>query len=401
MVAIYCRVSTKQQQDQLSLDEQEQSGIAFANSLSEDYLVYKDIKSGKNIVDRDELVSLISDIGAGKIGKVWIGDVDRLTRDMEDGGKFKKLIDKHNVVLFDRGRPISSMEFSLRVVLAEEERMRIIERTKRNRKKQIDEGNNRYSSLYGYREKVIGKAKTGRIIREWVVDEEEKKMIQKIYAWYFEDLNFDQICTELIRAGYQTKRNKSWDRGTIHNILRRPEYTGRTRDSNGELVESLVYREPIIDIPTWERVQQTIDSKIRIRQGKHFRPATYDCTGIVSCAHCGARYNFHRGVRERTGEQREAYYHKQIEPKQKECSQLPKYLKRETIDYLFKALFIITFSDYERVSEYIKSEQEKIKTDSDIVAGNIKRMNAPIDELMRNKRNLWSQYEMKYLQQKR
>lgn len=384
MIAIYCRVSTKKQADQMSLKEQESSGIIFANNCNEDYRIYKDIKSGKNMVDRDDLVALIEDIISGLIQKVWIGDVDRLTRDMEDGGKFKKIIDNNNVTLYDRGRVISSIEYGVRVVIAEEERKKIIERTTRNRREQIDAGWNRYSSIYGYRQKIIGTHKNGRILREWEIDPDEKEMINKIYDWYFQDLNFDQICFELQQAGYKTKRNKTWDRGTIHNILRRPEYIGQTHDSKGNRIPSKVYKEPIVDIEKWERVQSTIDSKIRIRQGKHFRVAAYDCSGLLKCGTCEAKYFFHRGARD--GKNREHYYHKQLELKHRKCPQAPKVISRNTIDYLFKALFVITFSDYQKVRDFIKQEQENILKENRNLSNDLNRINANITDL-ENQRN--------------
>jgi len=350
------------------------------------YKVYPpEIESAKNITQRGILQSVISDISTNALSALWIGDIDRLTRDMEDGGRLKKLLDKYQIKLYDRGKEVTGIEFGLRVVLAEEERKRIIERTRRNRQKQIDDGENTYSSLYGYKFEVVGVKKSGRTIKKWSIDSAEAEMVKHIYDLHQKDLNFDQICTRLMEEGYRTKLKGNWDRGTISNILRRPEYIGMTYDTKGGLVPSKHYA-GFLDKQMWEQVQTTIDSKIRFRQGKHFRAASYESTGIVRCGNCGAPYFFHSS--KRMGNQIKKYYHKQTNPKFKACQQRPKYVDMATIDYILQTLFIRSLSDYSGVKRYIELEKQSLGCDSEQYNRDISRIGHNISGLEKQKKRL-------------
>lgn len=386
MLGIYCRVSTLSQEDQISLGEQEAAGVAFAKSLSIPYKVYPpEIESAKNITQRGILQSVIADINNSVLSALWIGDIDRLTRDMEDGGRLKKLLDKYEIKLYDRGKEVTGIEFGLRVVLAEEERKRIIERTRRNRRKQIDDGENTYSSIYGYKFEVVGVKKSGRTIKKWSIEPAEAELVQHIYDLHLKDLNFDQICTRLMEEGYRTKLKGNWDRGTISNILRRPEYIGMTYDTKGGLVPSKHYA-GFLDKQMWEQVQTTIDSKIRFRQGKHFRVASYESTGILRCKNCDAPYFFHSSSRD--GVTIKKYYHKQTNPKFKACQQRPKYVDMATIDYILQALFVRSLADYSGVRKFIELEKQSLEKESEQYNQDISRIASNISGLEMQKKRL-------------
>jgi site-specific DNA recombinase len=390
MLALYIRVSTnKQGQDGLSLDEQTSEGMEFAKNRNEKYKIYTDIKSAKNIADRDDFRLLLSDIEAGLIDSIWCGDIDRLTRSMEDGGKLKKLLDNKTLKIFDRGKEISAFEFGLRVVLADEERQKIVERTTRNRRKQIDAGDARYPNLYGYRAEIIGKKAKGMPLRKWEVDERDAEIIKLIYDLYEQNFNFDDICAELTSHGYKTKLRGSWDRGTIHLILRRPEYVGLTKNTEGYLIPSTVYA-PIIDRAQWDRVQAGIDAKIRNRQGKYFKDKSYDCSGIIKCERCGAPYFYHRQMSKINPRAitYQTYTHKAILYEHRSCKQTPKNLKLESVDLLFAALFALTFGDYRKVEKFIQAEKKKLASGNKDLSRTVARLKKNIDEFEAEKKRL-------------
>jgi site-specific DNA recombinase len=363
--------------------------MEFAKNRNEQYKIYTDIKSAKNIADRDDFRLLLSDIEGGLIDSIWCGDIDRLTRSMEDGGKLKKLLDNKTLKIFDRGKEISAFEFGLRVVLADEERQKIVERTTRNRRKQIDAGDARYPNLYGYRAEIIGKKAKGMPLRKWEVDDRDAEIIKLIYDLYEQNFNFDDICAELTSRGYKTKLRGTWDRGTIHLILRRPEYVGLTKNTEGDLIPSTVYA-PIIDRAQWDRVQAGIDSKIRNRQGKYFKDKSYDCSGIVKCERCGAAYFYHRQMskinpREITYQ---TYTHKAILYEHRSCKQSPKNLKLESVDLLFAALFALTFGDYRKVEKFIQAEKKKLASGNKDLSRTVARLKKNIDEFEAEKKRL-------------
>ena len=388
MIGIYIRVSTETQANfGFSIDIQKEKGIKFAQKMGEEYEIFEDAGISGGTEERAAYQEMLSKIKAGQISKVWTISKDRLSRNALSAISFTYMLIEYKVELYVDGNLLSldSPEDFLTSYmldgLAQFQRDQIKKKTKEGRHKQINSGDQRYCLIYGYdyRYKPDGK-------REWFINEDEAEMIRYIYDLYFQDLGFDDICRVLVRDGYKTKRWGTWDRGTIHKILRRPEYVGLTTNTKGELIPSLNYK-PIMDKDIWDQVQKTIDGKIRHRQGKYFRKAEHELSGLITCSTCGARHFYHT-VPMRSGKLKMTYAHKKIKPTEVECRQSPLYFNAPISEYLMRVLFIRTFNDRKQVRQYMLKLEESLSKDTDKIRSDIKRVESNISNLMAEKKRL-------------
>jgi site-specific DNA recombinase len=389
VIGIYTRVSTDSQASEgMSLEIQKDKGIKFAKSLHEDYRVFEDAGISGGTFEREQFQALLSSIRKGELNKVWVISKDRLTRaSLSEALSLRDFFIENKTKLFIDGNlhslssPEDLLQSNILDAIAEFQRLLIKKKTTEARQRQIDAGENTFSSIYGYNFRVLPDG-----MKQWYVDEEEAALVRYIFNLYFEDLNFDQICRRLSLEGYKTKLRGNWDRGTIHNILRRPEYIGMTRNTKDELVLSKYYPQ-IVEKGLWERVQGTIDGKIRVRQGKHFRAASYDLSGILKCASCGARYFFHSSPG-RHGEPRTTYAHKMLTPIQTSCKQSPLYFNRTIADYLMRVLFERVYSDVNQIREYLKKVESETTKDTAAIDKDIRRVQTNIDELGKQRKRI-------------
>jgi site-specific DNA recombinase len=390
--AIYCRVSTKNQEINYSLPLQQEKGRQFCADNNYEPIVYSEQGSGGTL-DRPEFQKMLNDIRTGIISALWIISKDRLTRsdvasaiELRDFFIEQKTKIYTNSIFTTYDTPESLLQDNILSSIAEYQRKLIQRKSQEGKDKQIDSGNQTYANPYGYVYTIVGVVKN-KTIRKWSVDAYEAEIVHNVYNWYDEDLNFDQICKRLCARGYKTKRKGTWDRGTISHILRHPIYIGEQKNTKGELIKSNIYP-PIIEREQWERVQHTIDGKISIRQGKYFKPLSYELSGVVKCSECGGAYYFHRGVRSITKGIKESYNHKLITLEQQECRQHPKVIKKIIIDYVVKAIFFAVFFDDEKIKKYIAKLQITINQETDELRKNIARVEENIREFEDQKKRL-------------
>ena len=104
VVGIYCRVSSKKQEDNESLGAQKNRGIRFCKSNGYDYKVYEEVVSGTVIGNkRDAFSELESDLYNKKVDGIWLYDWDRMMREEMVGLVFRDLIIETKCKLFVGG----------------------------------------------------------------------------------------------------------------------------------------------------------------------------------------------------------------------------------------------------------------------------------------------------------
>ncbi len=152
---------------------------------------------------------------------------------------------------------------------------------------------------------------------QWIIDEEAAEVVKRIYSLCMAGYGTSQICKLLekeqvlcpraywVKNGFYNydmpEKPYKWYPNTISNILSRKEYLGHTinfktyrksykskkkldvPEENQMIFENT--HEPIIDIDTWEKVQELRKNKRRpTRTGK-----TNMFSGVVYCADCGQK----------------------------------------------------------------------------------------------------------------
>jgi site-specific DNA recombinase len=235
-VALYARVSTEQQARDHTILSQVASlreRIAADGWQLEPDDAYVDEGYSGSFLVRPALERLRDAVASGMIGRVYVLAPDRLARRYA-----------HQVLLIDEFRragaeivflnhPIGGtaeddLLLQIQGVIAEYERARILERSRRGRRHAARSGllSAFTTAPYGYR--YIPKDLGGGVARFEVVPE-EARIVRLIFAWVgLERVSLREVCRRLQQAGCPTRRGAThWYASTIRGMLRNTTYIGR------------------------------------------------------------------------------------------------------------------------------------------------------------------------------
>ena len=227
--AIYARQSVDKKES-LSIEGQIDK---CKSKLSDDEkalaIIYKDKGfSGKN-TDRPDLKRLINDIELGKIGKVIVYKLDRISRNIVDFYKLYEIMDKNNCSFisaeqdFETSTPMGAATMGFLAIFAEMERKNIQKRVKDN---------------YYYRTATTGSwaggpapfgFKNGRNEDKkptLIPIPEEIEAVELMFALYYgvEQCTLGQVARNLNERGYKPHKRDVFDSVTVSKILQNPIY---------------------------------------------------------------------------------------------------------------------------------------------------------------------------------
>jgi site-specific DNA recombinase len=346
--AIYARVSSEQQADAHTIASQV---AALQERVTADGLVLLPERqfidagySGATLV-RPALERLRDLAAAGDLDRLYVHSPDRLAR------KYAYqvlLLDEWQragveVVFLNRAvgtTPEDELLLQVQGMVAEYERAKILERSRRGKRHAAHGGsvNVLSGAPYGYR--YIPKTDGGGQARyEIVLD--EARVVRQIFAWVGRDrLTIGEVCRRLTAAGERTRTGKTmWDRATVWTMLRNPAYMGsaafgktraapltpqKLRPQRGRPAQPRravtttdvpeaewlsVPVPPLIDAALFAAVQEQLAAN-RQHARQQQRGARYLLQGLVVCAACGyAYYGKAISLRAAKGRRRDyAYY---------------------------------------------------------------------------------------------
>jgi site-specific DNA recombinase len=235
--AIYARVSTDKQVECHTIDSQIEAikermvadGLQF-----EAELCFSDGVSGETL-DRPALERLRDQVAAGVLDRLYVHSPDRLARkyayavlltDEFRRAGVETIFCNHQVA----ATPEGELLLQVQGVIAEYERAKILERSRRGRRQAAKRG--AVSSLcgapYGYRY-VRKTPSTGEA--SFQVIGEQAEVVRQVYEWFVQDrLAMHAIARRLTAAEIPTPSGKKrWPEGTVWRILTNPAYQGRAR----------------------------------------------------------------------------------------------------------------------------------------------------------------------------
>lgn len=300
---IYVRVSTEEQaQEGYSIRAQEQKLKDYARIKDWGvYNIYADEGiSGKNIVERPAINSLIEDIKNGKVNNVLVFKIDRLTRNTADLITLINLFNEYDCAFNSLSESIDTKTASGRMfvkiigIFAEFERENIIERTKIGFERKVREGYTLATRVpsYGYDRKIGEKIQT--------INEAEAIIVREVFDMFTnQHLSFLEISDILNERKIPTKENAVWHSRTIKNMLTNCNYVGKvryaTRDEKRHFETEGVH-EPIISQELYEETQNLI-KKIKTKSyTKRPKEENY-FSGVLFCSKCGGRLVTHGSYR--------------------------------------------------------------------------------------------------------
>lgn len=142
---------------------------------------------------------------------------------------------------------------------------------------------------------------------QFVVVPEEAEIVKRIFRECLDGLGATAIMKGLNEDGILTRLGKPWRTEGVLKILRNYNYTGnlilqktyrenhltkRKMKNNGEKPQyhAVGTHEAIIDLATFETVQEEIVRRAEHYSGKKTTVATYPFTGLIVCGTCGKHY---------------------------------------------------------------------------------------------------------------
>ena len=289
MTAIYPRVSTAEQAENgHSIEEQTERMKKYCDAMGwKDIRVYTDAGYSGGNMERPALQAMIRDVKAGKIERVLVYKLDRLSRSQLDTlFLIEKVFLANNCDFvsmsenFDTGSPLGRAMIGILAVFAQLEREQIKERLHMGKEARAKQGKFHGSATVpiGYR----------YIDGELVTDDLEKAEIIQIFEEYAAGVSPAKITKRLNDAGMYHD-GKRWNVYTLRQILARKTYLGYTY-FGGEWYKGS--HEAFIDEALFERVQE-IRAQRAEEHEKHNRRSGKANTllgGFVVCGRCGAKY---------------------------------------------------------------------------------------------------------------
>jgi DNA invertase Pin-like site-specific DNA recombinase len=269
--AIYTRKSTEEglQQEFNTLDAQREAAEAYVRSqLHAGWTVlaerYDDGGfTGANL-ERPALRRLLADIEAGKVDCVLVYKVDRLSRSLLDFARLMEVFERRKVSLVSITQPLNTTgsmgRLTLNILLsfAEFERQMIADRTR--------------DKMAAARRKgkwVGGRPALGYDIAEaggkLVVNPEEARRVQAIFALYLQHRSLETVLTELRARPWTTKcwrtrggheqLGRSFTKPILVRLLRNLVYRGKVSHQNEIYAGE---HEAIVEQEIWERAQEAL-----------------------------------------------------------------------------------------------------------------------------------------------
>jgi site-specific DNA recombinase len=325
-IALYARVSTEHQARDHTIASQvavlHERIAADEQSLAPDDAYIDEGYSGSFLV-RPGLERLRDAVATGEIERVYVLAPDRLARRYA-----------HQVLLMEEfrragteviflnhaigGTAEDDLLLQVQGVIAEYERSKILERSRRGRRHAAQSGlvSAFTTSPYGYR--YVPKALGGGVARFEVVPE-EARVVRLIFAWIgLERVSLREVCRRLQQAGVVTRRGSThWYASTLCGMLANPAYIGhalyghvryvsgspkRLRPLRGHpyrrpCVRVKVPREDGIEVPVpalvdpavFEVAQRQLQENRRRKRESRTGPR-WLLQGLTVCRRCGYAY---------------------------------------------------------------------------------------------------------------
>jgi len=298
--AIYARVSTERQEEQKTIESQicelreacKKDGVVIVKEYFDDGF------SG-GILARPGLDQLRDDVSRGLFNTVYILSPDRLARKYLFQALVIEELKKKEIEVIFLNKPVTDspedqLLLGIEGLIAEYERAKILERTRRGRLHRAKNGEIMGGSApYGY----DYLAKTKQRAAYYKVNEKEAEVVRIIFSLYLRFRSTSKIVKVLANKKIRTRNNsKYWSKGMIHRILTNECYLGTTyynkHDRSGgkrrkrERNEWIPIKIPkIVNDEIFELVQKILKSH---RGGKRRR--IYILSGLMRCENCGSKY---------------------------------------------------------------------------------------------------------------
>jgi len=345
-VGLYARVSSQRQADEMTIQSQttalHERIIADGCLVEPERCFVDDGFSGGTLV-RPALERLRDVAWAGGLDQLYVHSPDRLARKYAYQVLLLEEFAKHGVTVCFlnhdvRGQsPEGNLLLQMQGMIAEYERAKILERTRRGRRFAARQG--KVSALahapYGYR--YVPKHQGDGEARYEIVPE-DAQVVKEMFTWVgVQGLSLGEVVDRLAEVGVATATGKArWDRATVRGILARSTYTGTAKYPRTRLLPRSAGRRPqrgapaiprrdkvarptspdeqesisvpaIVSQELFDAVAERLEEN-RCRHREQKKGSEFLLSGLLVCQHCHSAYCGRRYRRARSAT-RYTYYH--------------------------------------------------------------------------------------------
>lgn len=301
-VALYPRVSSQEQVDGYSIGEQIERLTKYCEAMEwEIYKIYTDPGYSGGTTDRPGLQNMLEDVRAGKVDKVVVYKLDRLSRSQKDtmlliedeflahGVDFVSMSEN-----FDTATPFGRAMIGILAVFAQLERENIKERTMIGKEARAKEG-----KWHGGSTEPIG-YDYDPATDELNINDFEAMQIRELYELFLKGTPLRTIEKLFKTKGYTHKHGSTWDPKTMRRVMRNKTNIGyiKYRDEwyKGE-------HDPIIDEDTYNKAVKLLDDRAEQYKLTGVKPGaqTTYLGGLLYCKCCGGKFAKQENSRRREG----------------------------------------------------------------------------------------------------
>lgn len=309
--AVYARYSSELQNPR-SCDDQitelrralERRGGQF-----DDRLVFSDSEVSGGIWEREGLQALLLAVEAGRVRRIFVEDLSRLSRDKEDAARIEKLLAYRDVsvvtldgMVYD-GSSGSALAFTFQSAGAAQYLKDLGAKTRRGLRGAHRSGNSTGGKCFGFA------VEAGKIR----VDAAEARVVRDIFALYAGGHGYASIAQRLNADGVPAPRGRrragaGWMHSCIRELLRNPKYVGQfsfgerkwqrhpttrkrvaRKNDESEVLRDERPELAIVERAVWDAVQARLlahAGDYKARAIPH-RKTEYLLTGLLKCGCCG------------------------------------------------------------------------------------------------------------------
>lgn len=298
--AAYVRVSTEKQ-DEYSLDSQLKLIREYAKArdiiVPDEFVFVEDGVSGRSVKGRhafQDMIALAKDkVPPFEIILVW--KYSRFARNQEESILYKSMLARSGVDVISISETLDDSPFASlieRIIewMDEFYSIRLSGEVKRGMMEKVSRGEVVSSPPFGY--DTDGKK---------YYPNQSAQYVKEIFKSYLTGQGMAAIARDLNARGIKNRRGKNFDNRLIKYILSNPAYIGKIRwskdgkndyryrvqNDNAILIDGNY--EPIIDIATWDAVQDKLARTARaLPYTRHDQPVEWMLKGLMRCSNCGS-----------------------------------------------------------------------------------------------------------------
>ena len=306
-VVLYVRVSTQEQaKEGYSIQEQIERLTKYCEAMGWIVVkVYTDAGFSGATMDRPALNQMIRDIKEGKLDKVVVYKLDRLSRSQLDTlYLIEKVFLTNNTDFvsmnenFDTSTPFGRAMIGILAVFAQLEREQIKERMAMGREARAKEG--KYGGSWNV---PIGydyiPEKDALVINEY-----ERMQVLQLFDMLLQGMPYSQMARKMKEAGYSHKHG-TWSEKTIRNVIRSRTYLGELKYHDEWYKGS---HTPIISEDTHERAFRIAEERrLAHQQNKRTGLVQSYLGGLLFCSRGGGKYTKVTSSPTKSGNRHEYY----------------------------------------------------------------------------------------------